>query len=81
MRVLIVEEPCVLFARRTLKKARTQTAYVAEQGKDAEQCLQTLACQAFRRTGDIVSVDEDLCAGCMVCMQVSSSFKAKKKGA
>ena len=81
VRVLIVEEPCVLFARRTLKKARTQTAYVAEQGKDAEQCLQTLACQAFRRTGDVVSVDEDLCAGCMVCMQVSSSFKAKKKGA
>ncbi len=81
VRVLIVEEPCVLYARRALKKARTQTAYVAEQGDDALHCLQTLACQAFRRNGDVVSVDEDLCAGCMVCMQVSSSFKAKKKGA
>ncbi len=81
VRVLIVEEPCVLFARRTLKKARTQAAYVAEQGESAILCAETLACQAFRRTGTEIGVDEELCAGCMVCMQVSPSFKAKKRGA
>lgn len=81
VQVLIVEEPCVLFARRTLKRKRMQVAYVAEQDDSALQCLNTLACQAFRRNGDIISVDEELCAGCMVCMQVSGSFKGKKRGA
>ncbi len=83
VRVLIVEEPCVLFARRTLKKTRPQVAQVATQNESALHCLQTLACQAFRLTQkdgeSIISIDEDLCAGCMVCMQVSPSFKGKKK--
>lgn len=84
VRVLIVEEPCVLFARRTLKKARTQRAFVAEQDDSARQCLETLACPAFRCDADKggeMSVDQDLCAGCMVCMQLSPSFKARTGGA
>lgn len=81
VRVLIVEEPCVLFARRTLKKPRTQVAYVAEQGEAAEKCLATFACQAFCKTTQGVAVDEELCAGCMVCMQLSPAFKARKRGA
>ena len=81
VRVLLVQEPCVLFARRSLKKARTQVSYVAEQGEDALRCLNTLACQAFRRNGDTIAIDEELCAGCMVCMQVSKNFKGKKRGA
>ena len=80
VRVLNVDEPCVLFARRVLKKPRTQVAYVAEQGESAQKCLETFACQAFRKEGDTVSVDPELCAGCMVCMQISPSFKAKKRG-
>ena len=80
IRVLIVEEPCVLFARRALKKERGQRAYVAEQGESAQSCLETLACQAFRLEGGDISVDQELCAGCMVCMQVSPAFKAQKKG-
>ena len=79
VRVLIVEEPCVLFARRALKKERARTAYVAEQGPDAKRCAETLACQAFRRKGDDIDVDEQLCAGCMVCMQISPAFKARKR--
>ena len=31
VRVIIAEEPCVLYARRRLKKAAAQVAYVAEQ--------------------------------------------------
>ncbi len=82
VRVLIVEEPCVLFARRVLKKERSRTAYVAAQDESARRCLESLACQAFRCSRgasgtDEISVDEQLCAGCMVCMQVSPSFKAR----
>ncbi len=79
VRVIIAEEPCVLFARRTLKKKRVRTAYVAEQGPATQTCAETLACPAFSRDNGEVSVDESLCAGCMVCMQVSETFKARKK--
>ena len=79
VRVIIAEEPCVLFARRTLKRKRTRTAYVAEQGPATQTCAETLACPAFSRDKGEVSVDEALCAGCMVCMQVADTFKARKK--
>ena len=79
VRVIIAEEPCVLFARRTLKKKRNQTAYVAAQGESAQKVAETLACPAFSRQGGDVTVDEGLCAGCMVCMQISPDFKARKK--
>jgi indolepyruvate ferredoxin oxidoreductase alpha subunit len=81
VRVLIVEEPCVLFANRTLKKARNQVAYVAVQDESARHCAETLACQAFRRSGDELGIDPELCSGCMVCMQISPSFKARKREA
>ena len=69
----------MLFARRALKRDRARTAYVADQGQDAQQCAETLACQAFRRTNGDIGVDEQLCAGCMVCMQISTAFKARKR--
>jgi indolepyruvate ferredoxin oxidoreductase alpha subunit len=78
VRVLIVEEPCVLYARRVLQKGRARRAYVAEQSESARLCLERFACPAFLRRGEEVDVDQDLCAGCMVCMQVSPSFKARK---
>ncbi len=81
VRVIIAEEPCVLYARRTLKKVSPQIAMVAEQGAEARRCLEELACPAFIRDGDAVGVDETLCAGCMVCLQVApGAFKARKRG-
>lgn len=79
VRVIIAEEPCVLFARRTLKKKRNQTAYVAPQGEGAQKTAETLACPAFSRQEGEIVVDAALCAGCMVCMQISPDFKARKK--
>ncbi|MDL2210195.1 thiamine pyrophosphate-dependent enzyme, partial [Desulfovibrio sp. OttesenSCG-928-O18] len=79
VRVIIAEEPCVLFARRTLKRQRNQVAYVASQGESAQKTAETLGCPAFSRTGGDVTVDPALCAGCMVCMQISPDFKARKK--
>ena len=81
VRVLLVEEPCVLFARRTLKKTRPGVACVTAQDESARKCLENLACPAFRCSENgTISVDEDLCTGCMVCMQISPSFKARKRG-
>ncbi len=81
VRVLIAEEPCVLYARRTLKKNMAQVSYVAEQNDAAVQCVEKFACPAFVRNDDGISVDATLCAGCMVCLQVApKAFKAKSRG-
>ncbi|QCC84668.1 indolepyruvate ferredoxin oxidoreductase subunit alpha [Desulfovibrio desulfuricans] len=80
VRVLITEEPCVLYARRQLKKAQPQVAEVAQQGPEAMRCLEQLACPAFYREGDNLAVDATLCTGCMVCLQVApTAFKARKR--
>lgn len=81
VRVLLAEEPCALYARRQFKKGTTQVAEVREQGEDAQRCLDTLACPAFYRDGENIAVDENLCSGCMVCLQVApKAFKARKRG-
>lgn len=83
VRVIIAEEPCMLFARRTLKQNRPQMAEVATQGEEALKCLAELACPAFRRGGTaeapVVSVDESQCSGCMVCLQVTPAIRARKR--
>lgn len=80
VRVLIAEEPCVLYARRQLKKSRLQVAEVAQQGAEALRCLEQLACPAFVRRGDDLAVDATLCTGCMVCLQVApTAFRARKR--
>lgn len=77
-RVLIAEEPCVLYARRKLKKGRKAVAFVAKQGEAAEACAKALACPAFCRKDKDLAVNEDLCAGCMVCAQIAPGvFKAR----
>lgn len=80
VRVLIAKEPCVLYARRQLKKRATQVAEVVQQGSDALRCLEQLACPAFYRQGENLAVDPSLCSGCMVCLQVApTAFKARKR--
>lgn len=81
VRVLIVEEPCVLYARRTLKRTRTQYAYVDEQGPEVEECHETLGCPAFGKHDGEVVIDPEMCSGCMVCLQITSKIKARKKEA
>ncbi|MDR2745216.1 MAG: indolepyruvate ferredoxin oxidoreductase subunit alpha [Desulfovibrio sp.] len=71
VRVLIAEEPCVLYARRRLKKSAPRAAVVIRQGEDAQRCLNDLACPAFCRRGDELAVDPTLCTGCMICLQAA----------
>jgi indolepyruvate ferredoxin oxidoreductase alpha subunit len=81
VRVIIAREPCVLFARRTLKQHAPQTAHVPAQGRDALDALERLACPAMRRGEDNeVAVNESQCAGCMLCLQLSPAFKSRKRG-
>lgn len=80
VRVLIAEEPCVLYARRRLGKGRSRVAEVARQGEEALRCLEELACPAFCRNGNEVAVDESLCTGCMICLQAAPGiFRARKR--
>jgi indolepyruvate ferredoxin oxidoreductase alpha subunit len=79
IRVIISEEPCILFAQRTLKQPRKGSANVVAQNDSTLECVEQLACPAFMRDGDKISIDDTLCSGCMVCLQISPSFKANTK--
>ncbi|MDR2055520.1 MAG: indolepyruvate ferredoxin oxidoreductase subunit alpha [Desulfovibrio sp.] len=79
VRVLIAEEPCVLYARR-LRKNAPRAAVVIRQGEGAQRCLKDLACPAFYRKGDELAVDPALCTGCMVCLQAApGTFGARER--
>jgi indolepyruvate ferredoxin oxidoreductase alpha subunit len=81
VRVIIAREPCVLFARRPLKQHATQTAHVPAQSPEALDALERLACPAMRRDeNNAVEVNENQCAGCMLCLQLSPAFKSRKRG-
>jgi indolepyruvate ferredoxin oxidoreductase alpha subunit len=79
VRVIIAREPCVLYARRALKKSAPQTAHIPAQTPEALIALEQLACPAMRREGDFVAVSESQCAGCMLCLQLSPAFKSRKR--
>jgi indolepyruvate ferredoxin oxidoreductase alpha subunit len=79
VRVIIAREPCVLHARRALKKNAPQTAHVPVQTPEALAALDLVACPAMRREGDCVAVNEGQCAGCMLCLQLSPAFKSRKR--
>lgn len=80
VRVLIAEEPCVLFAKRTMRKSMPMVATVARQGEAVRQCLATLACPAFAvDAAGQVSINEHQCTGCMFCLQICKDIKARKR--
>lgn len=80
-RVIIFRDPCVIHERRTSGKAKPQVATVAETTAGCLDVLSSLACPAFLKDGGEVRVDEEMCSGCMFCLQLDKSFKAKKRGA
>lgn len=81
VRVLLTEEPCPLFARRVYRKSPKMVAYVDAGYDMAEGVLEKLACPAFRVCEGKMEIDELMCNGCMVCVQLSENIKARKRGA
>ncbi|MDK2920811.1 MAG: indolepyruvate ferredoxin oxidoreductase, alpha subunit [Desulfonauticus sp.] len=77
VRVIITEEPCPLFARKVLGVKKTKKAYISAECDNCLSCVQELACPAFYIQDGQVKIDEVLCAGCMVCLQVCKSIKAR----
>ncbi|GAB7023197.1 indolepyruvate ferredoxin oxidoreductase subunit alpha [Salidesulfovibrio brasiliensis] len=80
VRVLIAEEPCPLYARRITRQSKPQVAYVTENCSGRYECLEKLACPAIYKDGDKAAVNELLCSGCMLCLQICPNIKAKKRG-
>lgn len=54
VRVLITEEPCVLYARRQLKKAQPQVAEVAQQGRKPYAALSSWPAPPFTARATIL---------------------------
>ncbi len=78
VRVILAQEPCMLYARRALGKKRKTVAVVKEQGQEVERCFRELACPAFMKVEGKFSMDENLCSGCMLCLQIApGAFAAK----
>ncbi|GAB6035715.1 indolepyruvate ferredoxin oxidoreductase subunit alpha [Fundidesulfovibrio butyratiphilus] len=81
-RVIIFEEPCPIHEMHVKGKGKPQAASVAsDAGEGCLSVLNTLACPAFLKEGNQVRVDDELCSGCMYCLQLDKSFKTKKRGA
>ena len=81
VRVLLAQEPCILYQRQALRKKPARIAKVAQQGPDAERCLAELACPAFVRRDGELAVEAELCNGCMACIQIApENFRAIKPG-
>ncbi len=78
-RVLIAEQPCILYARRFLNKKQRTIAYVDRQTEEVKKCVQEFACPAFYLKEDKIYIDESLCTGCMVCTQITKDIKSKKR--
>jgi indolepyruvate ferredoxin oxidoreductase alpha subunit len=81
VRVVIAEEPCVLFAKKTLKTSKPMAAYVARQSDSVRRCVETLGCPAFAMANGEVTINPHQCTGCMFCLQVSPDIKARKRSA
>lgn len=79
VRVLIAKDPCPLFAKRALGKKATQTAYVANQSDEVADCMEAIACPAFEKRADGIQINEILCSGCMLCLQMTKDIKARKR--
>lgn len=81
VKVLIAEEPCILFAKRTLRQTKPMVAYIPEQTESVKECLTNLACPAFYVEDGNIGINEHQCSGCMFCLQTCKDIKARKRSA
>ncbi len=80
VRVLIAEEPCALYARRSLHRGGERVAVVTAQGGEVQACFEHFACPAFCRKDGLCAVDATLCTGCGMCLQIApGAFRLVKR--
>ncbi len=82
--VLVSRGECRLLAKRKMRKKGVEfpTFEVAKpESRKLEECLKEFACPAFQRGKNGITINEDMCLGCGVCMQVCppGTIKVKKK--
>ena len=80
VRVLVAREACPLHSRRITKKKPTMVAYVPEGVEIDMDLAGGLACPAFEFCEGGLKINEQLCNGCMLCLQVCEGIKARKRG-
>jgi indolepyruvate ferredoxin oxidoreductase alpha subunit len=77
------DEPSVLIVRRacTLLDKGPKDTYLIDEDKciTCGLCMK-LGCPAIVKEGDIISMDQSLCVGCAVCVQVCKSDAIRKAG-
>jgi indolepyruvate ferredoxin oxidoreductase alpha subunit len=52
---------------------------VANQSDEVIKEMEELACPAFEKNADGVEINEILCSGCMLCLQLTKDIKARKR--
>ena len=82
--VIISKAPCPLHARR-MEGTKKQRAFVVgpECNSDCTRCIETLACPAMSQNtdpdaGTTVVINDNVCSGCGVCIQVCRKIRPKK---
>jgi indolepyruvate ferredoxin oxidoreductase alpha subunit len=82
--VVIAKAPCPLFERRMLGAKQKRTFVVGpECTGQCSECIDTFACPALYRNPDphgqtAMVINENLCIGCGVCIQICKKIRPKK---
>jgi indolepyruvate ferredoxin oxidoreductase alpha subunit len=83
--VILAKAPCPLYAKRMLRAKQKRAFSVgAECNTDCTECVDTFGCPAIIRnpapdTGTTVTIDDNLCIGCGVCIQICKKIRPKKE--
>jgi len=82
--VVVAKAPCPLYERR-ISGAKQKRAFVVgpECTGDCRECIDTFACPALYRNPDpegetAMVIDENMCIGCGVCIQICRKIRPKK---
>ena len=82
--VIIARAPCPLYERRMLGKKKTRGFVVGpECNTDCTECIDTFGCPALYKNPapdaeTTMMIDDNLCIGCGVCIQICKKIRPKK---
>jgi indolepyruvate ferredoxin oxidoreductase alpha subunit len=68
--VVISKEKCILYAKQLKQAKNTAFQVNQEKCKNHRNCVNDLGCPAFYIENNEVKIDENMCTGCSVCVQI-----------